>query len=110
VINLLKHGGTQGLPAIEINENNCDDLIISLENAPAIPGNKPNTTNKDKRSEKSKTTPQEHATFSDTLISHSSGGTASKSSDSSNKTMIEALLFIQRPYNETKLRVQSVIR
>lgn len=69
VINyLLKHGGTQGLPAIEINENNCDDLIISLENAPALPGNKPNTIVKDKRSEKSKTTPQEHAThFSDTF-------------------------------------------
>jgi hypothetical protein len=92
----LKHGGTQGLPAIEINENNCDDLIISLENAPAIPGNKPNTIIKDKRSEKSKTTPQEHAThFSDTLTSHSSGGTASKSSDSSNKTMIEALFLFK---------------
>jgi hypothetical protein len=65
---LLKHGGTQGLPAIEINENNCNDLIISLENAPALPGNKPNTIIKDKRSEKSKTTPQEHAThFSDTF-------------------------------------------
>jgi hypothetical protein len=69
VINyLLKHGGTNGLPAIEINENNCPDLIISLENAPALPGNKPNTIIKDKRSEKSKTTPQEHAThFSDTF-------------------------------------------
>jgi hypothetical protein len=69
VINyLLKHGGTMGLPAIEINENNCNDLIISLENAPALPGNKPNTIVKDKRSEKSKTTPQEHAThFSDTF-------------------------------------------
>jgi len=65
---LLKYGGTQGLPSIEINENNCPDLIISLENAPALPGNKPNTIIKDKRSEKSKTTPQEHAThFSDTF-------------------------------------------
>lgn len=65
---LLKNGGTQGLPLIEINENNCNDLIISLENAPAIPGNKPNTIVKDKRSEKSKTLPQEHAThFSDTF-------------------------------------------
>jgi hypothetical protein len=69
VINyLLKHGGTMGLPEIQINENNCNNLIISLENAPALPGNKPNTIVKDKRSEKSKTTPQEHAThFSDTF-------------------------------------------
>lgn len=67
VINyLLKYGGTQGLPSIEINESNCNDMIISLENAPALPGNKPNTIRKDKSSEKSKTTPQEHAThFSD---------------------------------------------
>jgi hypothetical protein len=69
VINyLLKYGGTNGLPEIQINENNCNDLIISLENAPALPGNKPNTIVKDKRSEKSKTTPQNHAThFSDTF-------------------------------------------
>lgn len=69
VINyLLKYGGTMGLPQIQINENNCADLIVSLENAPAIPGNKPNTIVKDKRSEKSKNTPQEHAThFSDTF-------------------------------------------
>jgi hypothetical protein len=69
VINyLLKHGGTMGLPAIEINENNCQDLIISLENAPALAGNKSNTIVKDKRSEKSKVLPQQHAThFSDTF-------------------------------------------
>jgi hypothetical protein len=69
VINyLLKYGGTRGLPSIEINEGNCTDLIISLENAPALAGNKPNTIVKDKRSEKSKTLPQEHAThFSDTF-------------------------------------------
>lgn len=69
VINyLLKYGGTNGLPEVQINENNCNDLIISLENAPALPGNKPNTVVKDKRSEKSKTTPQQHAThFSDTF-------------------------------------------
>lgn len=65
---LLKHGGTKGLPVIEINEGNCNNLIVSLENAPALPGNKPNTILKDKRSEKSKTLPQEHAThFSDTF-------------------------------------------
>lgn len=69
VINyLLKYGGTNGLPRIEINEGNCHDLIISLENAPAKPGNKPNTIMKDKSNEKSKTLPQEHAThFSDTF-------------------------------------------
>lgn len=65
---LLKHGGTNGLPAIEINENNCNDLIISLENAPAMEGKQSNTIIKDKRSERSKTIPQEHAThFSDTF-------------------------------------------
>ena len=65
---LLKHGGTNGLPAIEINENNCTDLIISLENAPAMEGKQANTVVKDKRSEKSKSIPQEHAThFSDTF-------------------------------------------
>lgn len=69
VINyLLKHGGTNGLPTIEINEANCPDLVISLENAPAMEGNRPNTIVKDKRSEKSKTLAQEHAThFSDTF-------------------------------------------
>lgn len=69
VINyILKHGGTNGLPIIEINENNCNDLIISLENAPAMEGKQSNTIVKDKRSEKSKTIPQEHAThFSDTF-------------------------------------------
>lgn len=69
VINyLLKNGGTNGLPSIEINENNCPDLIISLENAPAIEGKQSNTIVKDKRSERSKILPQEHAThFSDTF-------------------------------------------
>lgn len=65
---LLKYGGTNGLPLIQINENNCTNLIISLENAPAKEGNKPNTVVKDKTSERSKTLPQEHAThFSDTF-------------------------------------------
>lgn len=69
VINyLLKYGGTKGLPVVEINENNCGNLIVSLENAPALEGRQPNTVVKDKRSEQSKTTPQEHAThFSDTF-------------------------------------------
>lgn len=69
VINyLLKHGGTNGLPEIKINENNCMDLIISLENAPAIEGKRSNTIEKDKRSERSKSLQPEHAThFSDTF-------------------------------------------
>lgn len=65
---LLRYGGTQGLPVVEINENNCANLIVSLENAPALEGKQPNTVVKDKSSEKSKTLPQEHAThFSDTF-------------------------------------------
>lgn len=65
---LLRYGGTNGLPVVEINENNCQDLIISLENAPAKEGKQPNTIEKDKSSERSKTTPQQHAThFSDTF-------------------------------------------
>ena len=65
---LLKYGGTKGLPVIQINEDNCANLIISLENAPAQEGNKPNTVIKNKDSERSKTLPQEHAThFSDTF-------------------------------------------
>lgn len=69
VINyLLKNGGANGLPLIQINENNCNDLIISLENAPAKTGSRPNTIEKDKKSEKSKTISQQHAThFSDTF-------------------------------------------
>lgn len=69
VINfLLRYGGRDGLPVVEINEDNCGDLIISLENAPAKDGSKPNTIEKDKSSEKSKTLPQQHAThFSDTF-------------------------------------------
>lgn len=69
VINyLLKHGGTKGLPVIEFNETNCANVIISMENAPAKEGSKPNTIQKDKKNEQSKTLPQEHAThFSDTV-------------------------------------------
>ena len=56
------------MPTIQINENNCNDLIISLENAPAKAGSRPNTIEKDKKSEKSKTIAQQHAThFSDTF-------------------------------------------
>lgn len=65
---LLKYGGTNGLPLIKINEHNCNDMIISLENAPAIDGTQANTLQKDKRSERSKVIKQQHAThFSDTF-------------------------------------------
>lgn len=69
VINyLLRYGGTNGLPLVQINEHNCNDMIISLENAPAKDGPKPNTVEKDKSSERSKVIKQNHAThFSDTF-------------------------------------------
>ncbi|WP_271730009.1 hypothetical protein [Aquimarina algiphila] len=65
VINyVLKNGGKHGLPKVGINKHNCKDLIISLESAPAKEGK--NGIEKDKRSERSKVIPQEHAThFSD---------------------------------------------
>jgi hypothetical protein len=72
-----------------------DDLIISLENAPAIPGNKPNTIIKT-NDLKSKTTPQEHATHFSTYFDIPLLVLASKSSDSSNKTMIEALFLYSK--------------
>ncbi|WP_228448865.1 hypothetical protein [Chryseobacterium mulctrae] len=53
------------LPAVRINSDNCPNLIISMENAP-LKGN--DAFEKDKGSERSTTTLQEHAThFSDTL-------------------------------------------
>ena len=57
---LLRYGGTKGLPKIGINMHNAYDLTVSLEDAPAKEGNK--GIQKDKSSERSKTTPQEHAT------------------------------------------------
>lgn len=57
---LLKHGGTKGLPLVQINKHNCRDLTISLENAPAKEGN--NGIQKDKLSERSKVLPQQEAT------------------------------------------------
>lgn len=53
------------LPIVRINQDNCPNLIISMENAP-LKGN--DAFEKDKSSERSETTLQEHAThFSDTL-------------------------------------------
>lgn len=53
------------LPIVRINADNCPNLIISMENAP-LKGD--DAFEKDKSSERSKVTLQEHAThFSDTL-------------------------------------------
>lgn len=53
------------LPKVRINENQCPNLIISMENAPLTTDD---AFKKDKSSERSKTIPQEHAThFSDTV-------------------------------------------
>ena len=53
------------LPIVRINENQCPNLIISMENAPLTSDD---AFKKDKSSERSSTIPQEHAThFSDTL-------------------------------------------
>lgn len=53
------------LPIVRINQDNCPNLIISMENAP-LKGN--DAFEKDKSSERSLVTLQEHAThFSDTL-------------------------------------------
>lgn len=53
------------LPRLRINENQCPNLIISMENAPLTSDD---AFKKDKSSERSSTIPQEHAThFSDTV-------------------------------------------
>jgi len=53
------------LPIVRINQDNCPNLIISMENAPVKSND---AFEKDKSSERSLTTLQEHAThFSDTL-------------------------------------------
>jgi len=53
------------IPIVRINENQCPNLIISMENAPLTSDD---AFKKDKSSERSSTIPQEHAThFSDTL-------------------------------------------
>lgn len=53
------------LPVVRINQDNCPNLIISMENAP-LKGN--DAFEKDKSSERKETVLQEHAThFSDTL-------------------------------------------
>lgn len=63
---MLKDDGRKGLPRIRINEENCKDLIVSMEHAEIL--DTPGGLKKDKRSETRKTVEQEHAThFSDTF-------------------------------------------
>ncbi len=52
--------GRTGLPIVRFNEVNCADLIISMEHAEARETSK--GFEKDKRSERSKVIPQQHAT------------------------------------------------
>lgn len=65
LINEILSEQQHNLPKVRINENQCPNLIISMENAPLTTDD---AFQKDKSSERSKTIPQEHAThFSDTL-------------------------------------------
>lgn len=65
LINEILSEQNDRLPKVRINENQCPNLIISMENTPL---KTEDAFQKDKSSEKSKTLPQEHAThFSDTL-------------------------------------------
>lgn len=63
---MLRDDGRKRLPKIRINEDNCKDLIISMEHAEIL--DTATGMKKDKRSETRKTVEQEHAThFSDTF-------------------------------------------
>lgn len=54
-------------PKVRINKNNCRELIISIKNTPAKKGTR-TAIQKDKKSERNKKIPQQHAThFSDTI-------------------------------------------
>lgn len=65
LINTILTETDNKLPIVRINADNCPNLIISMENAPAKSND---AFEKDKSSERSKVTLQEHAThFSDTL-------------------------------------------
>lgn len=65
LINYIFAEGDPRLPIVRINADNCPNLIISMENAPAKGDD---NFEKDKSSERSKIILQEHAThFSDTL-------------------------------------------
>lgn len=65
LINEILSEQNNKLPIVRINENQCPNLIISMENAPLTSDD---AFKKDKSSERSSTIPQEHAThFSDTF-------------------------------------------
>lgn len=65
LINEILSEENMALPKVRINENQCPNLIISMENAPL---KSEDAFKKDKSSERSTTIPQEHAThFSDTF-------------------------------------------
>lgn len=65
LINYILAENDERLPKVRINSDQCPNLIISMENAP-LKGD--DAFEKDKSSERSKVTLQEHAThFSDTL-------------------------------------------
>lgn len=60
LINEILEENQRALPFVRINENNCADLIVSMENTGLKL--KEDSFEKDKSSERSKTIPQEHAT------------------------------------------------
>jgi len=63
---LKEDGKMRAIPKIRINESNCPNLIVSMENAEVLEGR--NGIEKDKRSERRKGVDQEHAThLSDTF-------------------------------------------
>jgi hypothetical protein len=59
--NILQEDPEKSFPKIKFNRSNSSELWISMTNAPAIQGRN-DSIRKDKRSEKSKVIPQEHAT------------------------------------------------
>ena len=60
LINEILEESNKGLPFVRINEDNCPNLIVSMENAGLK--QKEDSFEKDKSSERSTSIPQEHAT------------------------------------------------
>ena len=60
LINEILEENNRSLPFVRLNEDNCPNLIVSMENAAVK--QKEDAFEKDKSSERSKTIPQEHAT------------------------------------------------
>jgi len=59
--NILQEDSTKSFPKVKFNRSNSSELWISMTSAGAVQA-RDGSTKKDKRSEKSKTIPQEHAT------------------------------------------------